>query len=387
MGINFEAILTLCYLVISDIHFGHRRTTTAEIITHLEHYLENLVVENKQPLSVIFIAGDIFDRLFDGSDEALFDVTKFAFRFFRFCERHGICVRILEGTPSHDRRQSKLFEVVHQQAGFNCGFRYIDKVEVEILPALGKRRILYVPDRPTIKAEDTVKEIHKVVQEAGMDGADIAIMHGMFAYQCPQAPGNVEKYSELELMNIVREYIHIGHVHSFSSYERILAQGSFDRLAHNEEEAKGGVLVSLGNTPEANRWYFIENKQAKLYKTIKLKGDDVEKALVQIEKATKGFPQGSYIRLQAKKTHPLLQAFDQLAVSFPYFIFTKAKEDEVDTPHYLLNDVNVSQEESYTPIQLDKQNIVTMLMNEVTRRHSLTFEKTERLQQLLEREL
>lgn len=386
MAINFAAVIGLCYLVISDIHFGHRKTLAHEIIANLEAYLIDLVEVNKQPLSVIFIAGDIFDRLFDGSDESLFEVTRFAFRFFRFCDRHEITVRILEGTPSHDRRQSKIFDVIYKEGSFHCGFRYIDKVEVETMPELGKRRILYVPDRPTVKTEDTMKEIHKAIQDEGMDGVDIAIMHGMFEYQCPKAIGNVEKYNEQEMMSIVREYIHIGHVHTFSTYERILAQGSFDRIAHGEEDPKGGVLVQLGVTPEENRWFFIPNERAKLYKTIKLKGDDIEKALSQIEKATASFPRGSFVRLQAKKTHPLLQSFDQLAVQFPHFVFTKAKEDEVDVPNYLLVDPAIANE-GYTPILLDKQNIVDMLMTEVKRSHSLTHEKLQRLRSLLEKEL
>ena len=45
-----------------------------------------------------------------------------------------------------------------------------------------------------------------------------------------------------------------------SVFERILAQGSFDRLAHNEEEDKGGIVVTIDKVNGNHSYRFIKNE-------------------------------------------------------------------------------------------------------------------------------
>lgn len=376
------------YLVIGDIHLGHAKTPTTWITDNIQTYLTRHV-ETDPLVRAIFIAGDLFERLLVNTEDAFHDSVRFMYWLFAFCERNSLVLRVLEGTPSHDNRQSKLMEIMRHNFKGSFNFKYVDCVDVEIINELGKRRILYVPDRPMVKSADTLKQVHAKLAEYGMDAVDIAIMHGMFGYQCPNAIGNIEKHNEDDYLSIVTGFIHIGHVHSFSQYDRIIAEGSFDRLAHGEEEPKGGVIVDLGlrDSQDDLSYYFIENTNAKIYKTIEIKGTTVEAALTQIEKATKGVPNHSHIRLKAKKQHPVLSAFEQLKVEFPQYSFTRLGEDDEATTTYLLTDPNAEAEEVYTPISMDKHNIVDLLMHEVKSNNALTHDEGLRLTHLLEKEL
>lgn len=374
------------YLVIGDIHLGHPKTPTTWITDNLQSYLTKQV-ESNPGIVALFIAGDLFHRLLVNTEDAFHDSVRCIYWLFSFCERHDLVLRVLEGTPSHDYRQAKLMEIMRHNFNGVFNFKYIDCVDVEIINELGKLRILYVPDRPMVKASDTLKQVHAKLAEEGMDGVDIAIMHGMFNYQCPEAIGNIEKHNEEDYLSIVTGFIHIGHVHSFSQYSRIIAEGSFDRLAHGEEEPKGGVIVDLGNYGSEPCYFFVENTNAKIYKTIEIKGTTVEAALSQIEKATRNVPSQSYIRLKAKKQHPILSAFEQLKVEFPQYSFSRLGDKEEETATYLLTDPNAEAEEVYTPISMDRNNIVDLLMHEVKTNNALTYEEGLRLTHLLEKEL
>jgi DNA repair exonuclease SbcCD nuclease subunit len=62
----------LKYLVLSDIHLGSKNNTTAEIINNLDIFFKNYTQDGEfSELDIIFIAGDLFDRLLDMNDQTL----------------------------------------------------------------------------------------------------------------------------------------------------------------------------------------------------------------------------------------------------------------------------------------------------------------------------
>jgi hypothetical protein len=61
----------------------------------------------------------------------------------------------------------------------------------------------------------------------------------------------------------------MGHVHTKSQYGQVLYNGSFDRLAHNEEEDKGFFYIDKSIK-------FIKNTDATLFKSIDLSHMPVE---------------------------------------------------------------------------------------------------------------
>ena len=92
--------MTFKYLVFSDVHLGHPRTTTEEIIDHLNAFFNDFT--NFTDLDAIFIAGDLFDRLLDNHSDEYHRIVIWCAKLLQFCVKHNIKLRVLEGTPSHD---------------------------------------------------------------------------------------------------------------------------------------------------------------------------------------------------------------------------------------------------------------------------------------------
>ena len=48
-----------------------------------------------------------------------------------FCKQHDIILRILEGTPSHDRNQSKVITSIIKKLNIELDYKYIDTLYIE----------------------------------------------------------------------------------------------------------------------------------------------------------------------------------------------------------------------------------------------------------------
>ena len=367
----------LKYLVISDIHLGHAKNTTQDIVKNLRTYFEDFNDRGFfTELDIIFIAGDLFDRLLDLSNSDVSIIQVWVFDLMRFCARHNIQLRMLLGTPSHDWKQYSIIESVLRISMLDLDFKYINDITIERNP-LGIN-ILYVPDVIRPSADKVLEDVQQLMSDNHLDQVDIAIMHGMFEYQLGNIPKCINTHNSAIYQNLVRYLVHIGHIHTFSTCGRIIAQGSFDRIAHGEEEPKGGVYVEIKQGEVIHR--FIENKDAKTYKTITFKSKDLEKCIPQLEKALAKLRIGSFVRLKADKDHPLLASLQQVKSDYPDFHFTKLTETEEETPRPAYELVEIT----YTPIVITQDNIVGSLMSAIQQRHLLPEAKLSELNQLLE---
>lgn len=372
----------ISYLVVSDIHLGHGRNKTCDIVANLDHYFDDYTSKSQfTQLDIIFIAGDLFDSLLDLSGNDIHEITLWLGRLMDFCSRYDIKLRIMEGTPSHDWKQSKIAETVFGLIEKPFDFKYIDTLHIEEIADLGLK-VLYVPDEWTASTEQTYGQVQGLMSHLGLQQLDIAIMHGMFRYQMPPMAKNLPVHNEASYLSIVRHFINIGHVHTFSFYERIVAEGSFDRLSHGEEEPKGGVLCRISGKL-GNSFEFIENKRAKIFKTITLRFKDVDRSILQVEKALSKHPENSFIRIKANKDHPLYVAFEQLKMKFPMYFFSKTSlEDEKDSQE--LTQATLKLDEEYTPIAIHQGNIVQLITNEVRAKHNLAEKQILILNHILE---
>lgn len=350
------------YLVLSDIHLGHRRTSTVEIVKNLTDYFSDFSSKSQfSDLDIIFIAGDLFDNLLDFSSPDIHEVTIWISRLMSFCVRFGIKLRVLEGTPSHDWKQSRIVNTLSMMMDFELNVKYIETLHIEHIKDLDIT-ILYVPDEWTASTETTFQQVEELLKENHLDKVDIAIMHGCFSYQVKHIPVKLDSHDENKYLDIVRYFINIGHFHSFSTFNRIIAQGSFDRLTHGEEESKGAVRVRIGKEPQ---FFFIENKGAKTYKTITIRSRDMDKVIHNLTKQLKVIKSDSYVRIKAVKDHPVYTALDEIKLRFPEFVFTKVTEESVVDKANLAtrNAIEVS---DYTPISITKDNIIELITNAVT---------------------
>lgn len=361
------------YLVLSDIHLGNKRNKTEEIIRNLDTFFENYGPGTTYvDLDIIFIAGDLFDRLLDMNDDDTHLIKLWLDRLTRFCERYDIIFRVLKGTPSHDWNQSSQLETIWAISKTSANVKYVSTLSIEHIEELGLH-VLYVPDEWSSSTEETLKQVKSLMASMQIKKVSIAIMHGLFNYQLPGIGSGHIKHDETSYLDIVEHFINIGHIHTHSTYERILAQGSFDRLRHNEEEPKGAMLMIL-DPSAGNRYFFIENKAAKIFKTITLKNQDVAKSLEYIDKQLSKVPQDSYIKIKAPKNHGLYLGFDELKIKFPLFNFSKGSLEEEEETAYNSR-VNDMLDVAYASVQIDKENISALLWKEMLVKHRMTAEQ------------
>lgn len=344
--------------VLSDVHLCHERTSTKKIAEELMACFPDN--NDTAKLNTIYIAGDWFDRLITYPNKDLEIAEDLMNYFLRLCLKHDIQLRILEGTPSHDWKQPKRF--LHLNKSIGADLKYFDDLTIEHNDVYGID-VLYIPDEYDPDTDKTFFDVKKKMNELGLEKVDLAIMHGQFNYQLPEI-AKVPKHNEDNYLNIVRYYILIGHVHVYSTYDRIIAQGSFSRLAHGEENPKGYVRINLYPNGNMNA-KFIENKLATKYVTIDVGGYNIDDAFKKIKDITSKLPPGSYIRLKANKGDPILieKNLDKLSLNEYGMIWTRTLIN--DTSKETVNNVRqISNIASvYSPITLTKENITIQLSN------------------------
>lgn len=297
--------MTLKYLVVSDIHLGAVNTPTEHIIANLTRELTS---NDKKDLDVMFLAGDVFDRLLDFNAEDVQCIVLFLYSFLNFCSVNDIKVRVLEGTSSHDWRQSKIFLQINAMLYKPCDILYHTSLTIEYI-ADHDVHVLYIPDNWISSDAQLHRELSLELLEKNVSKVDIAIMHGHFKYQSVGMHTKEYGFDEAFFLSLVKNFIHVGHFHTHTHYERIVAQGSFDRLRHGEEEKKGYVVACIDKVSNTRDWVFCENKNAYTYKTIKITPSiDIGK----LDKILSKYPKDSYIRLLIDRSHPLNIIFEKL---------------------------------------------------------------------------
>lgn len=334
--------------VVGDVHLGHPETKTLHILESLRRAFPDTVETGK--LDIIFIEGDLFDRLLDNADEDLYEIRIWMTMFLRMCASRDIVLRILEGTPSHDWKQSRLFPHINEIARIGADCKYIDKLSIEHIERFGAT-VLYVPDEWKPEPSETWKDVQEALKLSGIDKVDYAVMHGYFPHQLPKqleaGAHDPEKY-----LSIVRNEIFIGHVHTFTIWKRIVAAGSLDRLNHGEEHDKGHVR----RTPEGIK--FVINENAKEYVTIDCRGLEPARAHALVEERVKKLRKGAAVRIRANKDEPFATSLPALREKFPDFTW-KIKTDAHDIAQRTVDVIDIKA--NYKIIRIDKDNVMELM--------------------------
>lgn len=348
-------------LQFGDIHFLHPNTPTHHITSNFLHYLHQY---DNVPIDLLVITGDVFDRSVSFNDPSISDVFSWFFQVALWCARKGTYLRILEGTPSHDDKQARHFGEIIASAQIPINYKYIDTVSVEVIPELDLS-ILYVNDEYHPDTEVTLRDAKDRIREAGLVQVDIAVMHGVFNYQLPPVATKAPRHSEAEYLALVKHYIFIGHHHTHTVYDRIIAAGSFDRLSHGQEEPKGFIdaTIKTGN----DSFYFIENTRAFQYLTLCPKSKHMEGVSKEINKAISRLKMGAHLRLKLPKDHPAWVGFNVLRQEYSFYNLTKIGIDEVEDvgPIRLVEEMDIP---NYIPVTITETNIISLILEEAIRR-------------------
>lgn len=330
------------YVVLSDIHLGNRNNPTNVIIDNLL----NFFIDNNKILSkvhIIFIAGDIFDTLLPNGGKELNSIISWMSALANYCQVHKIKLRILEGTQSHDWKQASTFSTVIKNLTKDIDYEYIDTLSIEYMEDLGIH-VMYVPDEYKPTANETLIDIKNMLADEQLTNVDIAIMHGLFNYQLPIKNSPIA-HNEEEYLSIVKYFINIGHVHTRSTYGRIIAQGSFDRIAHGEEEPKGAAVMYIREYGE-NSFIFLDNKRATIFKTITILDNDLISTSNTILDTANKLRPGSHLRVIVNSDNELLSNKKQLKTLTPHVNIKLEK----------LEDTNIVVDNNNTIISFNKKD-------------------------------
>jgi hypothetical protein len=287
-------------LILSDTHLGHRHTQTSFIINNIIEMFHNY--RNKiKDIDFIALLGDLTDKSLLLSHNDTQEIMEFMHWLAKYCIDKSIPLILLKGTDSHELTHMKFFAKNLELSYPNLDIKYIDSVSLINLFGLN---ICCVPDNVIDDNNELIEVINHMLADNNLDKFDLMFMHTAFRYQLPYIPKDNSSINHLRdeeyFSQIVNYYCISGHIHKHSKYMNILVPGSIDRLAHNEEEDKGMLLISIHPTLGAS-YEFLINKNAKRYITLNIHNDIAEdeiKLKTFITKKLKGVPIDSNIRIR-----------------------------------------------------------------------------------------
>lgn len=363
---------------------GNSRNTAEEIIANLDKYFDNYTDQSPfVELDFICIVGDLFDKEISFGSSAVTASLLWVSRLAHFCARHKIVLRLLRGTYSHDKDQCRQIEALIKSLTHlsdSLDFRYFETLDIEIHERLGIS-MLFIPDNHAPTTEITLAAVKSKMSQLGLEQVDFTFMHGTFRYQLKYGKDE-HKHIESEYLALTKHYVFVGHIHNHSFYERIISHGSFDRLSHGEEEAKGGIVWKVDSNHE-RQFQFWPNTSAKIFKTVVLSYDDLDNSLKQISKEIKDLPEGSYVRIAATKNHPAILGLVEIQNRWPDLVFTKEGLDGLENEANSLQLIDAVRDDGFVPVVIDETNVVDMVLFGVLEKNQLSAREQQRLKEIL----
>lgn len=300
------------HLVISDVHLNHMRVATKFIIDNIDKYLLNQDIVSR--VDRVVIAGDLFDTVLSYPDKQVSEVELWMGSLLRRCKIGNTQLRILKGTPRHDRDQSAKFLFINREWGIDADVEYYDQVAIE-RDNISGMHFLYIPDEYRSTHSEVFTAVQAAMLEAGVSKVDYAYMHGFFEHQ---VPSTVDCHQSSWYLPIVENFIFHGHDHHSSVYkERILSQGSSDRLCFGEEEPKGCWLSFVSDKEKS--LLFVVNEGAKIFKRYLLVGNNEEEWNTTLSDVA-NLPEDSFVEV----------TFTDKAIQQPFFKAFKKRYPDIN---------------------------------------------------------
>lgn len=359
---------------------GHRSTPAELIIRNLDLTITDELLKEAD---MLIITGDLFDRQLNNGDIVVHQINRWITRLMFRCSAFNTMIRIVEGTPSHDREQSRFFVEQRENAMIDVDLHYTKNLSIEYIEKLDSY-FLYVPDKHNPSTDVTLDEVKKQISDLGIEQVDFAIMHGAFSYQLPAIVPE-PTHNEQEYLKLVRHQILIGHVHLMTVNERILAAGSFDRICHNDEGAKGLFQVTVKDNGEWER-VFIENQNAKKYVTLECHGFDTMQLLVAVRVLISELPRGSAIRLRCNP-HDVangdIESFKREYTQYDWSVTVDKVESKKNTVAETFKAFDMSQFKAITKDSI--LDLLTPMMEKMTDDTAAISRSLSRLENLIAR--
>lgn len=334
-----------------DIHLVHGRTPTWNVIRTLNYmFYEN---ESLKDVDIVVIAGDVWESITTLSNSDAEMSRQWIRRFVEDCAANGVILRVLEGTPDHDRKQSSEF-VLHETT---CNVRHITELCVEFIEPLGLW-FLWIPDEIRINHEEIWKATCEVMAAAGLEKVHFAIVHGGFDFHFPPEWG-IPAHDTKRYSSLVEYAVLCNHIHKAGHREKVWGPGSPDRLAHGEEGAKGyhRITVNVPNNSMELQW--IENPYAWTYRAINVRGKTLEEIIPLARSVAEPLHAGAWVRLDNGDPTIMAGALVTLRQEIGHVQWEIKNEKKTK----IVADKVMYKQERYTGVQVTRDNAQNVLVS------------------------
>ena len=346
----------------SDVHLGHPNTRTEHILTSLRMAFPDTPATAE--LDIIFIAGDLFDRQLSVPNQEVYAIKLWMLQFMEMCQRNGTILRVLEGTPSHDWLQSHLWIQVAEIAKLSVNVAFMSTLSIEYIESLDIH-VLYIPDEWRSRCSDTWTDVQAKLVDHQLQQVDYTVMHGGFHHQMPhQLHDKLELHIAANYLSITKHYVFVGHIHLRSQYQRILASGSLDRLAHGEEGHKGHYRLTVRKDGD-DSIEFVVNTHAQRYVTISVEGLDIDAAKAKIDKAIRHLPPKSYVRLRGQRSDLATTLMQSYALQYATYTWSVKETGRAPDTVTALVDTRTTLKR----ITINPNNISELLLARIQQKH------------------
>lgn len=315
-------------LFISDLHTLHPRVHTTYVVDSDEEVIRAYL----STVDVIYFTGDFWDDSRHTRQDIVHYVIEHISLILRLAKENDIGIRVLNGTPSHDYGQSKMFMSLN--VGIGADVKYLDGIGIFYDERLGMN-VGWVEDEYKKNiAVETEREFKNLLRESGLRSVGLMVMHGCFKFQLPI--DSATTFSESFWQSITDHLIVIGHDHREKLFGIIRVPGSLERLSHNEEEDKGATVADF--IDGVTKLYFHVNQRACLQITVPINDSYLEQkaeTLRQIERILQ-HPSKHVARLRiiAKEDSPIFEDFKKWKKDLSFHIqiekeITSAKKKKI----------------------------------------------------------
>lgn len=340
------------FATISDIHLGTTAVPASSIIDALDHYI---IRETLPKVDALFINGDLFDRGLRWTDPIIPTIEEWVVNLLLTCAARNVALRVLEGTPSHDRGQNGIFDrfIKYLDLGERLDFKYIDCVCIEYMARLNAH-VLYVPDGE-INVDNTFLRVKECLVEHGIERVDLAMMHGTMDYQLPEV-ANTPKHNAADYLSVVKQIINIGHIHDAHQHQHIYGNGSFFYTEHGYVKPKGFWIFTVDGDKHTAE--FINNKKAPLMMTVDCRGKSLEESTTLIKNVLEcnEWLYGSSLRIWAEKDNLIITQVTALKKQFNHIRWMVKQETIAKTTV----DGETTQVE-YTQVEITESTITKLV--------------------------
>ena len=319
---------------------------------------KKLTPEFLKGTNLLFIAGDVFDRALSFYHDDIQYIVSWVTRLIARCKALGIIVVVLEGTPSHDRMQSRIFEALAKS--LHAELYYITEVEILYIEKYDLR-VLCIPDEKNADDETTLNQVKAMMAAQAIEKVDFGLMHGFFDFQVP-AWLKMRFHDSKSYLELVRYLIYIGHDHTYQKQDRIIVQGSPDRQRQGMEEDKGFIdtTINRDGTYEAT---FVVNEHAMLFKTLEI-SEDHDIAEKEIDAMCQSLPDHSHLRLAGFKANAHLHSLNVWAKRYPTLVFDEPKFLDPEEIEEDSQDLGI--EDDYVAFAITPSNIEEVITSRVS---------------------